>query len=83
MARSSHDSIRHLAGYLNEPYRKEEVLAAARTLVQPFTLTDLRAVTALPRQMINRVLTRCVDQGILTREKAAGTIYLYSFVEGR
>lgn len=65
--------IDRLAGYLNEPYRKEEVLAAARELQPPFLLREVVAATGLPKWTVHQVLRRAVKQGILKCCKARMT----------
>jgi Fic family protein len=65
--------IARLAGWVNEPYRKNEVLAAARKLQPPFLLREIVQATKLPPHTVSRVLTRLVRQGVLTRSKARMT----------
>lgn len=66
--------IARLAGYISEPYRQDEVLEAARALQPPFLCREIATATGLPLEVVNRVLTRLVQKGILTRSKAAMTV---------
>jgi DNA-binding Lrp family transcriptional regulator len=59
----------YLKGWLNPPYRKEEVIAALRELQPPVLMREVASHTGLPRWVCSRVLTRLVRQGIATRFK--------------
>lgn len=61
--------ISGLAGWVNEPYRQDQVLAALRSLEPPVLIRQLIDETGLPRQVVQRVLGRFVNKGIVTRRK--------------
>lgn len=69
MGRYYNGDISLLAGHIPEPIRQNEVLAAARTLTQPFILREVVAATGLPTHIVHRVLSRLVKRGTLTRFK--------------
>lgn len=62
--------ISRLAGWLSEPYRKDAVLAAAKTLQPPFLLREIVEASGLPTPIVHSILGRLVKQRVLTRAKA-------------
>lgn len=64
-----HGDITPLLPWLNEPYRKEEVLAAMRELQPPSLLREIAERADLPIYTVHRVLGRLVKQGVATRIK--------------
>lgn len=58
-----------LEGYIPEPYRQEEVLAATKMLAEPFILREVVAATGLPTPICHQILSRLVKKGIFTRFK--------------
>jgi hypothetical protein len=84
--------LAQLEGYINEPYRMEEVIEAARTLQPPFLCREVVQASGLPRMVVHTRLTRLVKKGVLTRCKAMMTVpgafgpytkacYLYSWAK--
>ena len=69
-SRPYHGGVERLAGYLNEPYRHDAVMEAARNLGQPFVLREAVAESGLPTSVVHRVLSRAVKAGLLTRAPA-------------
>lgn len=55
---------------------KERVLKAARALGYPFVLGEVVTETRLPAYIVQRVLSRSVKQGILTRRPMLKTYRL-------
>lgn len=60
---------RFLEGFINEPFRQDEVLAACRGLVEPFILREVVGATGLPTPVCHRVLSRLVKKGVFVRFK--------------
>lgn len=65
--------LSRLAGFLNEPYRMEAVVAAARGLQPPFILREIVQASGLPTPIVHRVLGRLVKKGLFTRFKVKAT----------
>lgn len=66
-------NIAQLEGWLHKPYRKEQVIVAARGLGRPFLLRDVVGATQLPPHVVNRVLWRLWRAGQLRRQKVVMT----------
>jgi hypothetical protein len=76
--RHTPSDITPLLPYLHEPYRKEELIAAAKLLQPPFLLREIAAATGLPNYTCQRILGRLVKQGKATRRKLRITYPGYS-----
>lgn len=59
---------RHLGEHLSEPAVQDAVLAYITQLDAPFLIGEVWRPLQLPRTAVNRVLSRLLNKGVVTRE---------------